>query len=122
MQGRNSKDVLGVIGRGVTVQGTITGIGILTIDGEVEGKISVEGTVVLDQNAVIKADITGDQVVIAGRSKGAITAKGKVHLLSSGNHTGPITSRFLITEEGSIWNGNCEMERPHAVTSEGSGP
>lgn len=67
---------------------------------------------------MIKADITADSVISAGHSTGGIRAKEKVHLLSSGNPVGPITSQSLVTEEGSVWNGHCTMESPNRVVSE----
>lgn len=118
MQGRNSKDVVAVIGKGVKVEGTINAIGVLMIDGEVEGRVLVEGTVILGEKAIIKAEIAADNIVIAGRSTGSIRAKEKIHLLSSGNHTGPMASQSLVAEEGSVWNGSSMMmERDNATSS-----
>ena len=55
-----------IIGRGTVVRGNVRGDGSLEIQGRVEGDVTVEGDVVLGEEAVVRGNITGTQLSIAG--------------------------------------------------------
>ncbi len=78
----------------IDFSGTITFHKPLLIRGNVTGEISADSLLVVDEQAVVNADITAPQVVI------------RVH--------GNITTAEISFEAGSLFNGRCTMSSTSA--------
>ncbi len=76
---RTASDI-SVVGRGARINGTLSSAGSLRIDGQLEGKISVEGEVSLSPGSVVEADIRAGSITLGGQLKGNLTAPGDVSL------------------------------------------
>lgn len=96
------------LGKGAHCQGIISFEGTIRIDGRLEGEIHVKGTLVVGEHAVIEGDVNADVAIVGGRVAGAIIAREKVQLLSSGVVLGTITTPVLLVEEGARFMGACE--------------
>jgi cytoskeletal protein CcmA (bactofilin family) len=88
--------------------------GSLRIDGQVRGQINAEGDVLLSPQSQVEADIRAQNVVVAGRFKGAILVKGRAELARGGRVDGDITSKTLVVEEGGIFQGQSIMDQQPA--------
>ena len=102
-----------VIGPSLIVKGDIQSSGTLRIDGAVEGTISADGSVVVANDGIVRADITADYIVIGGTIHGNIIARKKVEILSTGNLHGDVATIVygLIINEGAIFEGSCKMTK-----------
>src|SRR2546430_11318108 len=85
-----------VVGQGARLEGTVVSAGSLRIDGQVKGKISAEGDVMLSAQSQVDADITAQNVTVGGKFKGNIEAKGRTELAKGGRVDGNITSKSLV--------------------------
>ena len=81
----------------------------LRINGKFEGKLDTKGSLTVGETAVIKADITGDSISIAGRITGNITAKKELKLVAPAQVVGNIHTPRLSVAEGAVLHGNCHM-------------
>jgi len=99
-----------VVGQGAQLEGTVVSTGSLRIDGEVRGKISAEGDVILTQHSNVEADIHASNVMVAGRFTGNIVSKGRTELAAGGRVDGNITSKSLVIAEGAAFSGQSVME------------
>lgn len=106
-----------VVGQGAQLEGTVVSTGSLRIDGEVRGKISAEGDVILTQQSHVEADIHASNVLVAGQFTGNIVSKGRTELATGGRVDGNITSRSLVIAEGATFSGQSVME----ATSQSTG-
>ena len=97
------------VGRGSRVVGKLFFDGTARIDGRVEGEISAEDTLVVGEQAVVTAAISGTSVVIRGRVTGDIQAKKKVELHPPGILYGNIVTPSLVIHEGVVFEGHCSM-------------
>jgi len=79
------------------------------IRGKVSGVIKATGILVVDENAVVNADIDAARVVVRGFVKGDITASEKVEVTISGKLDGNVTAPEIHMESGCLFNGNCKM-------------
>ena len=79
------------------------------IRGKVSGEINATGLLVVDENAVVNANINALRVHIRGQVKGDITAVEKVELTVTGKLSGNVTSPEINMEAGCIFNGRCTM-------------
>jgi cytoskeletal protein CcmA (bactofilin family) len=79
------------------------------IRGKVTGEISATGLLVVDENAVVNANINALRVLIRGQVKGNITAVEKVEITVTGRLSGNITTPEVFMDSGCIFNGLCTM-------------
>ncbi|MFQ5780736.1 MAG: polymer-forming cytoskeletal protein, partial [Nitrospiria bacterium] len=77
--------------------------------GKVEGKITVKGSLILGDGAMVSSEIDGDTVIVGGEVNGKILGHQKVQLLKSSVVTGNIVTPSLIIEEGARFNGSSKM-------------
>jgi len=82
----------------------------LTINGTFQGKLNTKGTLFIGQKAVVRAEIIGEDITVAGKIEGNISAVRRLKLIAPANVKGEIKSPLLIIEEGAILNGLCTMK------------
>jgi cytoskeletal protein CcmA (bactofilin family) len=80
------------------------------IRGKLSGKIEALGLLVVDEGAVVDADINASKVVIRGSVKGDVTATEKVEVSVTGRLKGNVISPAVCMETGCVFNGRCTME------------
>ncbi len=103
-------EVMTFLGKGAHFKGVLTFEGAARIDGEVEGEIIAQGTLIIGETGIIKADITAGSVVVGGHVNGNIHANQKIQLLPKSIITGSLTTHSIVIEDGAILNGICEMK------------
>jgi excisionase family DNA binding protein len=81
----------------------------LRINGRFEGTLDTKGNLTIGQTANVIADITGDTVVIEGKTRGKIIAKEQLVLLSTAVVEGDIYPTRLEVSDGAIFQGKCSM-------------
>jgi cytoskeletal protein CcmA (bactofilin family) len=79
------------------------------IRGKVSGEIKANGLLVIDEGAVVNADIRTSHVIIRGYVKGNVTASEKVEVTVTGKLEGNVVSPVISMENGCKFNGNCTM-------------
>jgi cytoskeletal protein CcmA (bactofilin family) len=79
------------------------------IRGKVSGEITSTGVLVIDENAVVNANINALRVLIRGQVKGNVTAAEKVEVTVTGKLAGNVTAPEIFMETGCIFNGRCTM-------------
>jgi cytoskeletal protein CcmA (bactofilin family) len=79
------------------------------IRGKVSGEINASGLLVIDENAVVNANINALRVLIRGQVKGDVTAVQKVDITLTGKLAGNLTTPEVFMETGCVFNGRCTM-------------
>ena len=79
------------------------------IRGRVSGDIVARGVLVVDEEAVVEANINASRVIIRGSVKGDVTASEKVEVTITGKLVGNVTAPEIFMETGCIFNGRCTM-------------
>ncbi|MDR1837875.1 MAG: polymer-forming cytoskeletal protein [Treponema sp.] len=85
------------------------------IRGKVSGEINASGVLVIDEDAVVNANIHAQRVLIRGQVKGDVVAVEKVELSLTGRLAGNLTAPEINMESGCIFNGRCTMVGKHPV-------
>ena len=85
------------------------------IRGKVSGEINASGLLVVDENAVVNANIYALRVCVRGSVKGDVTAIEKVEIALTGKLIGNITAPEVFMETGCVFNGRCTMTGKNAV-------
>ena len=81
----------------------------LKIYGRYTGKLDTRGTLTIGQTAQVEANILGENVIIAGKVKGNVTAKKMLVLMPTAVLHGDISTPKLNIVEGAIFQGRCHM-------------
>lgn len=80
------------------------------IGGRIEGQIVSEGLLIIEEGAVITAEVSAEEAIIQGEVQGRLKASGRVELCASARFDGDIISPVLIVNEGAQFNGrSCMM-------------
>ena len=102
--------VTSILGEDTSWKGEISGRGGIRIEGLFEGKISLEGLVIIDPKGRVESDlIQADTVIVGGSVRSDINAK-RVEIRSSGKVWGNVTTVRFSTEEGAYLRGKIQME------------
>ena len=81
----------------------------LKINGKFDGTLETRGTLTIGESAYVDAHINGENIVIAGKVKGDVTAKRMLAILPTGVLHGNISTPKLNIVEGAIFEGKCHM-------------
>jgi cytoskeletal protein CcmA (bactofilin family) len=98
-----------IIGSETIVSGNLEGDEDLTIEGRVEGSISLSRTLTVEVGGVVRADINVRNAVISGVLVGNVEAQESVHITDQGRVVGDISSPRVILVDGSSFKGNIDM-------------
>jgi cytoskeletal protein CcmA (bactofilin family) len=79
------------------------------IRGKVSGEIAARGLLVIDEEAVVNANISASRVIIRGSVKGNVTATEKVDVTITGKLVGNVSAPEIFMETGCLFNGRCTM-------------
>ena len=91
------------------VVGDCTSDGVVRIEGRVEGLIRAAKSVVVGKDGFVTGDIETQDLIVAGRVAGTITAQSRVELQASCHVEGDIRSRRVKLEEGGRVEGRLHM-------------
>ncbi len=81
------------------------------IGGKIQGQIVSDGLLIIEEDAVISAEIFADEAIIQGSVTGRLEAKGRVELTATSRFHGDIKTPFLVVNEGAMFNGRSSMDR-----------
>ncbi len=90
----------------------------LKINGNFTGTLDSRGTLTIGNTSQVEAQITGDNIVIAGKVRGDIMAKKMLVLMPTAVLTGNISTPKLNIVEGAIFQGKCQMMDEYLTTEE----
>jgi cytoskeletal protein CcmA (bactofilin family) len=98
-----------ILSSGIDFSGTLHFDKPFLIRGKVSGIIDAAGLLVVDESAVVEANISASRVIIRGSVKGDVTALEKVEVTITGKLTGNVTAPEIYMETGCSFNGRCTM-------------
>lgn len=106
-----------VVGRGISVQGTVQDAERLVVEGTVEA-VMINGLAELSiaQGGVFKGEVEVNEAEVAGTIDGTLTARNALIIRSTGRVLGTARCRRLQVEDGGQMTGRIEMlSEPPAV-------
>ncbi|MEA2008442.1 MAG: polymer-forming cytoskeletal protein [Chloroflexota bacterium] len=106
----SAQRVTSVLGTGISWKGDLSGKGGVRIEGAFEGKIEIEGLIVVDKGGRLESEtIRANTLIVAGTVRSNIIAQ-KVEIRSTGRIWGDVTTAAFSTEEGAFLRGKIQME------------
>ena len=110
-----------IVGKSVVVQGELHGCEDVTIEGQVEGRITLKQHVLtVGTQGRVQADVVAKSVVILGKVVGNIEAIETVSIRAEGTVDGDIKAPRVAIAEGAAFRGSIDMqqEQTHPTGSE----
>lgn len=111
-KGREKFKIDSVVGKETEFKGSLRHKKSIRIEGKFEGEIEVGETLIIGEDAVIRANIKAKSVSIRGKVVGDVNCEGKIELLSSASLEGKVKTSGLTIAEGAFFNGECRMAPP----------
>ncbi len=98
-----------IVGSSVHLTGAIKDASDINIFGSVDGEVSSEERVVIEETARVKGPITAREIIVSGYINGTVTARERIELNSSGTIKGNIDTKELLIHSGATFIGKCAM-------------
>ncbi|MBP0444609.1 polymer-forming cytoskeletal protein [Roseomonas sp. SSH11] len=98
-----------VVGKGISLQGTVTDAERLVVDGTVESQMIQAQELQITHSGVFKGEVQVDDAEIAGVFDGTLTARNSLTIRATGRVLGVARTRKLSVEEGGQLSGRMEM-------------
>lgn len=99
-----------IIGRGSVVRGNVHGEGSLEILGRVEGDVTMSGDVALGEEAVVRGNIVGGQVSIAGTVQGNLRGEEAVLIETGARVVGDLSAPRIGIASGALVRGTVRTD------------
>jgi cytoskeletal protein CcmA (bactofilin family) len=101
-----------VLGRSLVVHGDLKADGAFRIDGTVEGSVVSKGAVFIGESGVVRGDVSGSDVVIAGQVTGNVACAGHLEIVATGRVEGDLDAQSVRIDTGGVFRGTSRMAGP----------
>ncbi len=98
-----------VVGRGISVQGTVQDAERLVVEGTVEASMIHATELAISPGGMFKGEVEVEDAEVAGTIDGTLTARGNLIVRASGKVLGTARCRRLQVEDGGQITGRMEM-------------
>ena len=109
-----------IIAQGTVIDGPLTSKEGTRIDGTINGNVSVNGSLIVGQEAKIVGAVTATNLFLAGEIQGNVgVPTGKVEISDTGKLIGDLSAKVLVIDENAVFQGQCTMtqEKTSAETA-----
>lgn len=103
--------VNGLLDKGCSFEGKLTFDGTVQINGDFDGEIYSDGTLVVGNEAKVKAKIFVDTLITYGKLEGEVEAKSRIEMHVPAVVVANVNTKSLSIEDGVIFEGQCHMEQ-----------
>jgi len=99
---------LSMLAKADRLEGTLKVAGTVRVLGTLQGSVEAT-TVLIDEGASVKADITADEVVIGGEYNGKLVCRQRLEIRATGVVVGQVQTFRLMLHEGGSIDGELKM-------------
>jgi cytoskeletal protein CcmA (bactofilin family) len=108
-------NMVALVGPGTEFEGTLrAGPGQVCLDASFKGTANSDGTITIDENGDVAAEVSAKVISISGKLKGTAKASERLEIRSRGVVLGDISTPVLVVEPGGFFDGQCHMPIPEA--------
>ncbi len=112
-----SDQVNGLLDKGCSFEGKLTFDGTVQINGNFQGEVYSDGTLIVGNDAHVEGGIFVDTLIVYGSIQGTIDSKSRVEMHVPANVIADVKTKILSIEDGVIFQGKCQMDRPDATAN-----
>lgn len=107
--------VNGLLDKGCSFEGKLTFDGTVQINGNFQGEVYSDGTLIVGNDAHVEGGIFVDTLIVHGSVQGTIDAKSRLEMHVPAAIIADIKTKILSIEDGVIFQGKCQMDRPEST-------
>lgn len=96
-------------GPGSRIEGNLEVEGEVRLQGSIQGKVTGSGVVTIGEQATLQANVFAPTVIVQGTVRGEIHARDRLELHKSAKVQGLIRSSRLRIDDGAQFEGECKM-------------
>ncbi len=100
-----SVPVSAILDKGSRFEGKLAFEGAVQIGGEFKGEIFTNDTLIVNEDAIVSAEIEAETIIISGRVEGNLFARRRVIMHPPAVFKGTVTSPSLRIDEGVVFEG-----------------
>ncbi len=110
------------IGSKTQVRGSVSGKQDLVVEGRIEGHVSLDSHLTVEESATVEADVGASVATVRGQVRGPVVATRSILLEATAQVAGKIKAPSIVIEDGAHFSGEIEMDvdLPAGVTPTGS--
>lgn len=94
-----------IVGQGTFIRGNVSGSGSLEIQGRIEGNVSMSGDVFIQPGALVKGNVSANQLSVAGSVAGNLTANEGLALEPGARVIGDLVGASIGIADGALVRG-----------------
>ena len=106
-----SGHVTAILDQGTFFEGKLSFEGTVQIGGGFQGEIFTKDTIIINEGAIVAAQIEADTIIISGRVEGNLFARRRVIMHPPAIFKGTVTSPSLRIDEGVVFEGASYMPK-----------
>ena len=99
-----------MITKTTVIRGSIVGNDDLTIEGQVEGSVRIDGALTVGNEATLKADVSASSVALDGQIEGSVASESSFVMSADAVVVGTVSTKRLSVAEGAKLKGRIEMD------------
>jgi len=103
------EEIKAFLDQGTEFEGKLIFTGSVRINGKFQGEIFGQGSLIVDKDAQVEANIAVKSVYISGNVRGNIEVNEKMNIHSTGKFSGDVHTPIFIMEEGAFFDGRSHM-------------
>lgn len=100
-----------VIGKGIRIQGEITGSAPIEVWGDLDGTAGTEGILHVREGGKIHGEMAAREIVVEGEVDGRVIAETRADLRPSCKMKGELTAATVTMAEGAFFEGRIHMTK-----------
>ena len=98
-----------VVAAGTHIDGSFSSQESIRLDGSLKGDLTCDKKLVMGQGSRLEGSIKADEAVIMGLVTGELLISNTLYLQNSAVVQGNIKAKYLVVEEGAVFNGQCHV-------------
>ena len=107
----SGENITTVVGSGVYIEGNITVLSSIDIEGTLKGDLTVVGDLIVGTEGIIEGNVIAKNVEVRGKINGTLTATENVTLETGAVLNGDLFAAKVNFMDNSTFNGKCTMIR-----------
>lgn len=105
----HTADISTLLSKDTEIRGSVRTQGSIRVDGTVHGDLFSAKTVTIGATGMVEGNINGEDVIVAGKVKGSLSARGKISLEGTAQIEGDLNTGRLSISEGAVFRGLSNM-------------
>lgn len=98
-----------VVAKGTKIEGNFRSPENIRMDGMTVGEVRCDKKLVMGEESIVEGKVFAQDAVVMGTVRGDINITETLHLQATAKIQGNIITKYLVVDEGAVFNGDCKV-------------